>query len=146
MANKEFKIIKKSGEINAYDEYDLLESPAIVSLKNIPHRCIICVGLWVDYITKDKYGNEIECISIQDSNTGEAYSGQSQTFRDSFSDIVNRVKSMNPVPENFFIEVLHNTSKSGREFINCALVSPDRALKRLGICFDEPIQEQEVEE
>lgn len=141
MANKEFKIIKKSGEINAYDEYDLLESPAIVSLKKIAHKSIICVGLWIDYLTKDKDGHEIECISIQDANTGEAYSGQSQTFRDSFSDIVNRVKSMNPVPENFFIEVLHNTSKSGREFINCALVSPDRALKRLGIGFDEPTEE-----
>nr|DAX51195.1 MAG TPA: ssDNA binding protein [Caudoviricetes sp.] len=138
MANQEFKIIKKSGEINTYDEYDLLESPAIVSLKNIEHKSIICVGLWVDYITKDKNGDEIECISIQDANTGESYSGQSKTFRDSFSGIVDRVKSMDPVPENFFIEVLHNTSKSGREFINCALVSPDRALKRLGIGFDEP--------
>ena len=141
MANKEFEIIKKSGEINAYDEYDLLESPAIVSLKNITHKSIICVGLWIDYLTKDKNGIEIECLSIQDANTGEVYSGQSQTFRDSFSYILHRVKSMNPVPENFFIEVLHNTSKSGREFINCALVSPDRALKRLGIGFDEPEQE-----
>lgn len=141
MENKEFKIIKKSGEINEYDEYNLLESPAIVSLKNIPNRSIICVGLWIDYITKDKDGNEIECISIQDANTGETYSGQSATFRESFSHIVNRVKSMNPVPENFFIEVLHNTSKSGREFINCALVSPDRALKRLGIDFDESTKE-----
>ena len=141
MENKEFKIIKKSGEINEYDEYDLLESPAIVSLRLIPHRCIICVGMWIDYITKDKDGNEIECISIQDANTGETYSGQSATFRESFSYIVNRVKRMNPVPENFFIEVLHNTSKSGREFINCALVSPDRALKRLGIDFDESTKE-----
>lgn len=141
MSNKEFKIIRKSGEINAYDEYDLMESPAIVSLKNIEHKSIICVGLWIDYITKDKDGREIECISIQDANTGDTFSGQSQTFRDSFSDIVNRVKSMDPVPENFFIEVLHNTSKSGREFINCALVSPERALKRLGIGFDEPDQE-----
>lgn len=141
MANKEFKIIKKSGEINAYDEYDLLESPAIVSLKNIEHKSIICVGLWIEYLTKDKDGREIECLSIQDANTGETYSGQSQTFRDSFSDIVNRIKSMNPVPENFFIEMLHNTSKSGREFINCALVSPDRALKRLGIGFDEQTEE-----
>lgn len=141
MENKEFKIIKKSGEINAYDEYDLLESPAIVSLKNIANKSIICVGLWIDYLTKDKNGIEIECISIQDVNTGETYSGQSQTFRESFSYIVDRVKSMNPVPENFFIEVLHNTSKSGREFINCALVSPDRALKRLGIGFDEPTEE-----
>lgn len=141
MENKEFKIIKKSREINEYDEYDLLESPAIVSLRNIPHRCIVCVGTWIDYITKDKNGNEIECISIQDANTGETYSGQSATFRESFSYIVNRVKRMNPVPENFFIEVLHNTSKSGREFINCALVSPDRALKRLGIDFDESTKE-----
>lgn len=141
MANKEFKIIKKSGEINSYDEYDLLESPAIVSLKNIAHKSIICVGLWIDYLTKDKDGREIECISIQDANTGETYSGQSETFRNSFSDIVDRVHGMNPVPDNFFIEVLHDTSKSGRDFINCALVSPDRAIKRLGINFDEPEQE-----
>lgn len=141
MARKEFEIIKRSGVMNEYDEYDLLESPAIVSLKNIPHRSIICVGLWIDYIIKDKYGNEIECISIQDANTGETYSGQSATFRESFSYIVDRVGDMNPVPENFFIEVLHNTSKSGREYINCALVSPDRALNRLGISFDEQNEE-----
>lgn len=141
MAKKEFNIIKKSGEINAYDEYDLLESPAIMSLKNIAHNSIICVGLWIDYLTKDKDGIEIECISIQDANTGEVYSGQSESFRKSFIDIEERVSSMKPVPDNFFIEVLHNTSKSGREFINCALVSPERALKRLGIGFDEPDQE-----
>lgn len=141
MANKEFKIIRKSGEINSYDEYDLLESPAIVSLKKIAHKSIICVGLWIEYLTKDKDGHEIECISIQDANTGECYSGQSETFRTSFSDIVDRVSDMEPVPDNFFIEVLHSTSKSGRDFINCALVSPDRALKRLGINFDEPEQE-----
>ena len=141
MANKEFKIINKSGEINSYDEYSLLESPAIVSLKEIPHKSIICVGLWIDYLTKDKDGREIECISIQDANTGDAYSGQSETFRESFLSIVDRVGNMNPVPENFFIEVLHNTSKSGRDFINCALVSPDRALKRRGIVFDETSQE-----
>lgn len=143
MENKEYKIIRKSGEMNEYDEYELLESPAIVSLRNIPHRCIVCVGLWIEYITKDKDGNEIECISIQDENTGETYSGQSATFRESFLHIVNRVKRMNPVPENFFIEVLHNTSKSGREFINCALVSPDKALRRLGIDFDESTKEDE---
>lgn len=141
MANKEFKIINKSGEINSYDEYDLLESPAIDSLKNIPDKYIICVGLWIDYLTKDKDGREIECISIQDANTGNTYSGQSETFRKSFSHIVERVGNMSPVPDNFFIEVLHNTSKSGRDFINCALVSPDRALKRLGISFDETEQE-----
>jgi hypothetical protein len=146
MARKEFKIIRKSGEINTYDEYDLLESPAIESIKNIENKSIICVGLWIEYLTKDKDGREIECISIQDANTGEAYSGQSETFRESFSYIVDRVGNMNPVPDKFFIEVLHNTSKSGREFMNCALISPDKALNRLGIGFDKPTQEQEVEE
>lgn len=141
MANKEYKIIDKSGELTPYDEYDMLESPAIISLKEIEHKSIICIGSWINYMTKDKDGKEIECISIQDANTGETYSGQSKTFRESFSDIVDRVGDMDPVPENFFIEVLHNTSKSGREFINCALVSPDRALKRLGIGFDESDQE-----
>lgn len=141
MARKEFNIIKKSKEINAYDEYDLLESPAIVSLKNIEHKSIICVGLWIEYLTKDKDGIEIECLSIQDANTGEVYSGQSETFRNSFIDIAERVNSMEPVPDKFFIEVLHKTSKSGREFINCALVSPERAFKRLGIGFDEPTEE-----
>ena len=141
MARKEFKIVMRSGAMNEYDEYCLLESPAIVSLKNIPHRSIVCVGLWIDYVVKDKYGNEIECISIQDANTGETYSGQSATFRESFSVIVDIVGGMNPVPENFFIEILHNTSKSGRDFINCALISPDRALNRLGISFDEQNEE-----
>lgn len=141
MANKEYKIIKKSGELTPYEEYDMLESPAIVSLRNIEQKSIIWVGSWVEYLTKDKDEHEIECISIQDVNTGEVYSGQSKTFRESFSDIVNRVKSIEPIPENFFIEVLHNTSKSGREFINCVLVSPDRAFKRLGISFDEPTEE-----
>ena len=141
MSNKEFKIIKKSRELDSYDEYDLLESPAIDSLKSIPNKYIICVGLWIDYLTKDKDGREIECISIQDANTGDAYSGQSETFRNSFLNIAERVSHMNPVPENFFIEVLHNTSKSGRDFINCALVSPERALNRRGISFDETEQE-----
>lgn len=141
MTNKEFKIIKKSRELDSYDEYDLMESPSINTLKSIPDKFIICVRMWIDYITKDKDGREIECISIQDENTGETFSGQSKTFRESFLSIVERVSDLNPVPENFFIEVLHNTSKSGRDFINCALVSPDRALKRLGISFEEPEQE-----
>ena len=83
---KELRIIRKSGELTPYDEYDLTESPAIVSLKNIEHHAIICVGKWIYYKTKDKDGNEIECISIMDSNTGETYSGQSETFGNSFSD------------------------------------------------------------
>lgn len=132
MAKKQYTIIKSSGNIDTYTEYDLFESPAITSLKNVENKGIICVGAWVKYLTTDKNGNEITCISVQDANTGEVFSGQSATFRESFDDIVERVSDMAEVPDMFFIEVLHRQSKAGRDYLICALVSPDRALARMG--------------
>ena len=129
---KKYTIIKSSGNIDTYSEYELIESPAIVSLKNVEHKGIICVGAWVKYLTVDNIGNEITCVSVQDANTGEVFSGQSATFRESFEDIVDRISDMEEVPDMFFIEILHQTSKSGRDYLNCALVSPDRALARMG--------------
>ena len=132
MAKKQYTIIESSGNIDTYAEYDLIESPAIVSLKNVENKGLICVGAWVKYLTTDNIGNEITCISVQDANTGEVFSGQSTTFREAFEDIVDRVSDMEEVPEMFFIEVLHRQSKAGRDYLICALVSPDRALSRMG--------------
>lgn len=129
---KKYTIIKSSGKFDAYSEYELIESPAIVSLKNVENKGLICVGAWVTYLTVDNSGNEITCVSVQDANTGEVFSGQSATFRESFEDVVDRVSDMEEVPDMFFIEVLHKTSKSGRDYLICALVSPDRALSRMG--------------
>lgn len=132
MAKKQYTIIKSSGNLDTYSEYDLIESPAIVSLKNVENKELICVGAWVKYLTIDGEGNKITCISVQDANTGEVFSGQSATFRETFEDVTDRVSDMDEVPEMFFIEVLHRTSKSGRDYLICALVSPDRALARMG--------------
>lgn len=132
MAKKQYTIIKTSGNLDSYLEYDLIESPAIVSLKNVENKGIICVGAWARYLTVDNSGNEITCISVQDSNTGEVFSGQSATFRESFEDIVDRISDMEEAPDTFFIEVLHRTSKSGRDYLICALLSPERALSRMG--------------
>lgn len=132
MAKKQYTIIESSGNLDAYSEYELIESPAIVSLKNVENKGLICVGAWVKYLTIDNSGNEITCISVQDANTGEVFSGQSETFRELFGDIVDRVSDMEEVPEMFFIEVIHRKSKAGRDYIICALVSPDRALARMG--------------
>ena len=132
MAKKQYTIIKSSGNLDIYSEYDLIESPAIVSLKNVENKGLICVGAWVKYLTINNSGNEITCISVQDANTGEVFSGQSATFRESFEDIVDRVSEMEEDPDMFFIEVLHRTSKAGRDYLNCALVSPDHALARMG--------------
>ena len=132
MAKKQYTIINSSSTLDTYTEYDLIESPAIVSLKNVENKGIICVGSWVEYRTVDNSGNEITCISVQDANTGDVFSGQSATFRESFLDVVDRISDMEEVPDMFFIEVLHRTSKSGRDYLICALVSPDRALARMG--------------
>ena len=142
MAKKRYTIIKSSGNLDIYSEYDLIESPAITSLKNVENKGLICVGAWVKYLTTDSIGNEITCISVQDANTGEVFSGQSATFRETFEDVTDRVSDMEEVPEMFFIEVLHRQSKAGRDYIICALVSPDRALSRMGYSTtDIPMQE-----
>lgn len=132
MAKKQYTIIKSSGNLDTYSEYDLIESPAIVSLKNVENKGIICVGAWVKYLTIDNNGNEITCISVQDANTGEVFSGQSVTFRETFEDVTDRVSDMDEVPDMFFIEVIHRQSNAGRDYLICALVSPDRALARMG--------------
>lgn len=132
MAKKQYTIIKSTGNLDTYTEYDLIESPAITSLKNVENKGLICVGAWVKYLTTDNNGNEITCISVQDANTGEVFSGQSATFRESFEDVVDRVSDMDEAPDMFFIEVLHRQSKAGRDYLICALVSPDRALARMG--------------
>lgn len=132
MAKKQYTIIKSSGNIDTYAEYDLIESPAITSLKNVENKGLICVGAWVEYLTTDNIGNEITCVSVQDANTGEVFSGQSATFRETFEDIVDRVSDMEEVTEMFFIEILHRQSKVGRDYLICVLVSPDRALTRMG--------------
>lgn len=132
MAKKQYTITKSSSTLDTYTEYDLIESPAIVSLKNVENKGLICVGSWVEYRTVDNSGSEITCISVQDANTGEVFSGQSATFRESFSDVVDRVSDMEETPDMFFIEVLHRQSKAGRDYLICALVSPDRALARMG--------------
>ena len=132
MANKQYTIINSSSTLDVYTEYDLIESPAIVSLKNVENKGLICVGSWVEYRTVDNSGNEITCISVQDANTGDVFSGQSATFRESFEDVIDRISDMEEVPDMFFVEVLHRTSKSGRDYLICALVSPDRALARMG--------------
>lgn len=129
---KNYTIIKSSGNLDTYSEYELIESPAIVSLKNVENKGLICVGAWVKYLTTDNIGNEITCLSVQDANTGDVFSGQSATFRESFENITDRISDMDEAPEMFFIEVLHRQSKSGRDYLICALVSPDRAFARMG--------------
>lgn len=135
--SKQYTIINKSNELNFFEKYALIESPAIMSFKNLENGYLICVGSWVEYKTVDNSGNEIICVSIQDANNGEVYSGQSATFRETFFNIIDKISDYKDEIDTIFIEVLHRTSKSGRDYLICALVSPDRAFSKMGISSDE---------
>lgn len=132
MAKKNYVIINSSTKLNFFEEYALIDSPAIMSLKTLNNGDLICVDKWAEYKTTDTSGNEITCVSIQDATTGEVFSGQSTTFRETFSDITDIISDMDEKPDTFYIEVFHRKSKAGRDYLICALVSPDRALARMG--------------
>lgn len=122
------KILTQSKEFDAYETYDLVESPAIMSLKSLENRELVCVENWVMYETKNNAGEIITVLAIQDSTTGQVYAGQSKTFQSEFEKIV----ALNPSTDDFWIEALKRRSKAGRDYMICALVSPEHALARLG--------------
>ena len=122
------KMLTQSKKFDAYETYDLVESPAIMSLKSLENRELVCVGNWAMYETKNNSGELITVLAIQDSTTGQVYAGQSKTFQSEFEKIV----ALNPSTDDFWIEALKRRSKAGRDYMICALVSPEHAMARLG--------------
>lgn len=133
-------IIKSNKELNTYEKYDLISSPSISALKTLENREIIGVGNWCIYSTTDNNGRTMEILSIQDSFTGMVYAGQSQTFRAEFEKILDMVSFMGET--DFYIEALTRKSKAGRDYMICALVSPENVQKRNGSfpAMNEPIK------
>lgn len=136
---KDAIIIKSNKELDPYEKYDLINSPSISALKTLGNREIIGVGNWCIYSTTDNHGKEMEILSIQDSFTGMVYAGQSETFRNEFEKILDMVSSMGET--DFYIEALVRKSKAGRDYMLCALVSPENVQKRLGSsAMNEPMK------
>lgn len=136
---KNATIIKSNKELSTYEKYDLISSPSISALKTLENREIIGVGNWCIYSTTDDKGKKMEILSIQDSFTGMVYAGQSETFRNEFEKILDMVSSMGET--DFYIEALTRKSKAGRDYMLCALVSPENVQKRLGSsAMNEPIK------
>ena len=122
------KILTQSMEFDAYEMYDLVESPAIMSLKSLENRELVCVGNWAMYETKNNAGEIITVLAIQDSTTGQVYAGQSKTFQSEFE----KITALIPSTGDFWIEAFKRRSKAGRDYMICALVSQENALARLG--------------
>lgn len=127
---KDAIIIKSNKELNTYEKYDLISSPSISALKTLGNREIIGVGNWCIYSTTDNHGHTMEILSIQDSFTGMVYAGQSETFRAEFEKILDMIHDMGET--DFYIEALVRKSKAGRDYMLCALVSPENVQKRNG--------------
>lgn len=132
-------IINSNKELNNYEKYDLISSPSISALKTLGNREIIGVGNWCIYSTTDKNGQKMKILSIQDTFTGMVYAGQSETFRNEFENIIDMVADMGET--DFYIEALTRKSKAGRDYMLCALVSPENVQKRLGSsAMNEPMK------
>ena len=136
---KNVTIINSNKELNEYEKYDLISSPSISALKTLGNREILGVGNWCIYSTKDKNGQTMKILSIQDTFTGMVYAGQSVTFREEFENILDMVADMGVT--DFYIEALIRKSKAGRDYMLCALVSPENVQKRIGSsAMNEPIK------
>lgn len=133
----EIKIIKTSGNLDEYNTYDLTESPSIESLKTLENHDIIEVSKWMIY---ENEGQEI--LSMQDDLTGMCYSGQSKSFREGFESILERISKIGIEQPSIYLEIIKRRSKAGRDYLLCALVSPEKAAKR----FDTPFPETAMPE
>lgn len=136
---KNVTIINSNKELNDYEKYELISSPSISALKTLGNREIVGVGNWCIYSTTDKNGQKMKILSIQDTFTGMVYAGQSETFRNEFENIIDMVADMGET--DFYIEALTRKSKAGRDYMLCALVSPENVQKRLGSsAMNEPMK------
>ena len=120
-------IIEQSRELNKYDLYELTQSSAIRSMKDCEDRRIIVVEDFVLYEDEDRKGEPIELLAVMDKETGDVFASQSATFKEGFMKAIDFKEKDDPL----YIRVLHGKSKSGRAFINCALVSPKIAEREL---------------
>lgn len=121
------KIIKSSNEnMSKYDMYELTQSNAIQSMKKCEDRRILEVDSYLLYEDTDRNGNDVLLLSILDELTGDVFVSQSATFQDSFCKALDYLED-----GKLYIRVLHATSKAGRQYINCAMVSPKIAEREL---------------
>ena len=111
-------IKEKSENLSKIDLYKLTQSPELQVIKNLMDGEMIKVGGYCYYEdVKESTGEVADLLSIMDADTGVCYACQSATFKRSFEDIKNLMDG-----EQFTIKKLSGTTKSGRPYVNCALV------------------------
>lgn len=110
------QITKSSRELTAVEKYAMTVSPAIIVVKSVDNGTVIPVVASCEFVDTKENGDEVHLISILDDK-GQGYSSQSETFKKSFHDIIDLVGADKP----FSIIKTGGTTRTNREFVNCAL-------------------------
>lgn len=112
-------IINKSKELTKMEQYALTKSPEIGTVSKLADGEIMKIEMWVSYQDVNSKGEQVDLLSFK-TDAGDVYATQSQTFYNSFMDIVDLMDEGQPA--GFTIKKISGTAKSGREYINCVLI------------------------
>lgn len=109
------KITSTSGELTDIQKYLMTSDNGIKSMKDVEDGTSIKVVAYLEFKDTKDNGEEAEMLSIL-GDDNNAYTTQSQTFKDSFANIVTCMGG-NP----FSIIKISGKTKAGREYVNCML-------------------------
>lgn len=111
------EIIRKSDEeMTKKDIFMMTKNQKIRTVKSLENGAKISVVHWVEFSDVNATGDKVEILSMMDE-TGECFATNSKAFKVMFFDIVDIMDG-----EEFTIEKLGGTTKTGREFVTCGLI------------------------
>ena len=113
------EINRKSNEnITKKDIFLMTKNQNIMTMKSIENGTEIAVKQWILFSDLNRNtGEAVEILSIM-SEDGQVIATNSDSFKDMFFDIVEILEEN----EGFSIEKLGGKTKSGRNFVTCALI------------------------
>lgn len=110
-------ILKKSGELNFKQIYELSKSPEIQKMSTVKGQDLEIESFLAYEDTNNTTGEPQTIVSIRTTD-GETFATNSKTFTREFMDILTMCEEANaPMPK--VVGVIARTSRAGREFITC---------------------------
>ncbi len=108
-------ITTMSREFSPVEKYLMTKSPAITSIKDVEDNKSIDVDGFLIFEDEKDDGKMSTIVSII-TPSREVYSAQSETFRDSLTDISEIMGNT-----KFAIKKISGVTKAGRPYVNCIL-------------------------
>ena len=109
------EITRKSRELTKVEQYLMTLDNGIVSMKDVEDNTSIQVVAWLEFTDTKADGEKADMLSILGDNN-VAYTTQSDTFKESFANIVEIMDD-----EQFAIIKVSGETKNHRPYVNCML-------------------------